>query len=67
MITRHATHTARFARPDYRIGLIELGRQYTATSASVVTANVNMPMRSMGYMSASMRGFRSIILLLLGA
>ena len=67
MIARHATHRAAFASPDYRIGLIELGRQFTGTSVSVVTVKGNMPMRSMGHIQMSMRGFRSIILFLLGA
>lgn len=67
MITRHATHLARFASPDYRIGLIELGRQFTGTSVSVVTVKVNRSMWDMGYLQASIRGLRSIIPLLFGA
>ena len=66
MITRHATHRAAFASPDYRIGLIELGRQFTGTSVSVVTVKGNMHMRQMGHIQAAWRGFRSIILILMG-
>ena len=63
MIHRHATHRAALASSDFRIGLLDLGRQHTATSAAA--AGVKVTMIQMGYFQQSIRGYR-IILFLLG-
>ena len=42
-------------------------RYFPQSAGAVVVVRINMPMNQMGYLQASLRGFRSIILLLLGA
>lgn len=67
MIHRHSTNVAGFAGNEVRIGLLEVGREVSSTSvAAPPSYKGNMPVRQMGYVQAAIRGFRSIILLLIG-